>query len=158
MRRFPATSPTIVLQVLSDVQVTEAAVVAPFSSCKARGCALAAPTALFQFAFAITPATSVGCMAVPSPTKSMLIAVVGRVVFETVNCTAKVCTAAPLAPVMVSGYTPTDVAAEVLICRVTDPDPATVAGLKLAVAPFGRPITLSVTDPEKTFSALTLSG
>src|SRR3954454_18875594 len=103
MRRLPATSPMFVLQVLSEVQLTEAAVVAPFSSFKARGCELAGPAALFQFALATTPATSEGCMAVPSPTKSMLIAVVGRAAFETVSCTAKVCAAAPLVPVIVRG-------------------------------------------------------
>src|SRR3954447_19390403 len=122
MRRFPATSPTIVLQVLSDVQLTEAAVVAPFSSFKARGCALAAPAALFQFAFATTPATSVDCMAVPSPTKSMLIAAVGRAAFETVSCTASVCTVAPLVPVTVRGYPPAGVVADVVICKVDVPD------------------------------------
>ena len=88
----------------------------------------------------------------------MLTAVVGRAAFETVNCMARVCTAAPLVPVMVSGYAPTGVAVEVVICSVAVPDPDTVVGLKLALAPFGRPATLKVTGPEKPFNALTLTG
>ena len=58
---------------------------------------------------------------------------------------------------MVSVEVPTSVLAEVVIVRVDVPDPVTVAGEKLAVAPLGSPLALSATVPLNPFSAPTLA-
>ena len=50
-----------------------------------------------------------------------------------------------------------DVPAAVVTVRVLDPEPATVAGLKLAVAPAGSPLALRVTVPLNPFSGLTFT-
>src|SRR3954447_4783080 len=72
MRAFPATSVVGSDQPASACQFTVAPVLAPLSLTSARGDALLAPAALFQFAFATTPAVSLAAIAVPVPTKSML--------------------------------------------------------------------------------------
>jgi hypothetical protein len=54
---------------------------------------------------------------------------------------------------MVSGYVPSGVVELVVTVSVEVPDPVTVAGEKLAVAPAGSPLALSVTTPLNPFSA-----
>jgi len=72
----------------------------------------------------------------------------------TTRVTAAECDRLPLVPVIVRGYVPTAVVAVVEIVSVELPEPATDAGLKLAVAPVGSPLTLRLTVPVKPFSAL----
>ena len=55
---------------------------------------------------------------------------------------------------MVRGYVPAGVELLVVIDRVEEPDPGTVAGLKLGVAPDGNPLTAKLTAPEKPFVAV----
>ncbi len=45
----------------------------------------------------------------------------------------------------------------VLTVMVDEPEPATEAGLKLAVAPAGRPVALNVTVPVKPPEAVTVA-
>jgi hypothetical protein len=54
---------------------------------------------------------------------------------------------------MVSEEVPTGVVPLVVMVRVELPDPVTVAAEKLAVAPVGSPLALSVTAPENPFNA-----
>jgi len=55
---------------------------------------------------------------------------------------------------MVSVELPAGVELVVDIVRVEDPEPLTDAGLKLAVAPAGKPLAAKVTLPLKPFSAV----
>ena len=41
--------------------------------------------------------------------------------------------------------------------RVDDPEPLIVIGLKLALAPAGKPLALRVTEPVNPFTAATLT-
>jgi hypothetical protein len=71
---------------------------------------------------------------------------------ETVNvCTTSVavaeCALAPLAPVTVSEEVAPGVDTVVATVIVELPAPVIVAGLKLAVAPVGKPLTVGVTVP-----------
>ena len=52
-----------------------------------------------------------------------------------------------LLTVIVSGYVPAGVDVDVLTVNVEEPELLIVAGLKLAVAPAGNPLTLSVKAP-----------
>jgi len=67
--------------------------------------------------------------------------------------TVAVCVRLPLIPVIVSVDVPTGVLPVVVTVNVELPVPVTVAGEKLAVAPAGNPLALSVTAPVKPFSA-----
>jgi hypothetical protein len=107
------------------------------------------PLALFQFAFATTPATSVLPITVPCPTKSMLITPVPAVV--TVMLTVVVCTRLPLVPLMVNVDVPAGVLPLVVTVIVELPDPVNVVGEKATVAPASCPLALSVTTPPKPF-------
>jgi hypothetical protein len=49
------------------------------------------------------------------------------------------------------------VPAVVVTVSVELPEPVTAAGLKLAFAPAGRPVTLKATLPEKPLAPLTLT-
>jgi len=60
-----------------------------------------------------------------------------------------VCTRLPLVPLMVSVELPPGVEADVVTVKVEAPDPLMEAGLKLAVAPAGKPLTLNATVPVK---------
>ena len=53
----------------------------------------------------------------------------------------------PLVPVIVNGKLPAGVVVLDVTVNVEDPDVVTDAGLKLAVAPVGSPLTLNVTVP-----------
>jgi hypothetical protein len=129
--------------------VTVALVLSPFWSNKTNGVVLEVPLASFQFDWATTPATSVLPIAVPSPTNLIPIAAA----FATLRVTLAVWVKLPLVPVMVSGYVPSGVVELVVTVSVEVPDPVTVAGEKLAVAPAGSPLALSVTTPLNPFSA-----
>ncbi len=58
-------------------------------------------------------------------------------------------------PVTVSVYVPAGVVLLVVTVIEEEPDPVTDVGLKLALAPEGRPLALKVTVPVKPFSAVT---
>ncbi len=72
----------------------------------------------------------------------------------TTNVTVAVCDRLPLVPVIVSVYVPAGVVVAVETVRVELPEVVTDAGLKLAVAPVGSPLTLRFTVPVKPFRAL----
>jgi hypothetical protein len=63
------------------------------------------------------------------------------------------CVRLPLVPVIVSVDVPTGVLPVVVTVNVEFPVPVTVAGEKLAVAPVGNPLALSVTTPVNPFNA-----
>jgi hypothetical protein len=70
---FPAVSVIDKFQIPFVFHIALAPVAVPDSSTKACLVVFVSPLALFQFGFANTPATSALPMAVPWPTKSMLI-------------------------------------------------------------------------------------
>jgi hypothetical protein len=129
--------------------VTVAPELAPAWFNKANGVVLLIPLALFQFDCATTPASSVLPIAAPWPTNLIPIAAA----FATVRVTPAVCVRLPLVPVMVTVDVPTGVVPLVVTVSVELPDPVTVAGTKLAVAPAGSPLALSVTTPLNPFNA-----
>jgi hypothetical protein len=90
-------------------------------------------------------------IAVPLPTKLMLIALVGVVKTSTVA----VCANVPLVPVMVS--VPDGPLLVVVIVSVEAPALVTAAGLNEAVAPPGNPLTARFTVPVNPFSAAMLT-
>src|ERR1700693_4268799 len=74
IRRSPARSVIGVLHTLLEAQVAVAPLTAPVSSTSASAVARVAPTALFQFALATTPALSAAPIDTPRPTKLTLMA------------------------------------------------------------------------------------
>jgi hypothetical protein len=64
----------------------------------------------------------------------------------------------PLLPVIVSGYVPAAVLAPVAIANDDEPEPVTDAGLKIAVAPEGNPLTARLIAPVNPFNALVLTA
>ena len=74
--------------------------------------------------------------------------------FCTVRLAAAVWLKLPLVPVMISVELPAGVELVVETVRVEDPEPLTDVGLKLAVAPAGKPLAAKVTLPLKPFSAV----
>jgi len=76
--------------------------------------------------------------------------------FVTIRLVLAVWIRLPLVPVMVSVELPIGVLAAVVTVRVEVPDPVTVAGEKLALAPLGSPLALSVTVPLNPFCAPTV--
>src|ERR1700733_2683133 len=71
----------------------------------------------------------------------------------TVSATLPLWVSVPLVPVMLSVELPSGVVALVLTVSVELPDPVTVDGEKLASAPAGSPLALSVTAPLKPLTA-----
>ena len=67
----------------------------------------------------------------------------------TTSVTIAECTNVPLVPVIVRGYVPVGVVVAVETVSVEFPEPETDAGLKLAVAPAGKPLTPRLTVPVK---------
>lgn len=65
----------------------------------------------------------------------------------TTRVTVVECTRVPLVPVMVKVKVPAGVVLLVDTETVEDPEPVTEVGLKLAVAPVGRPLMLKATFP-----------
>jgi len=63
----------------------------------------------------------------------------------------------PLVPVTVRVEFAADVEALVVIVMVDVPAPVIVAGLKLAVAPAGSPVTVGVTGPLNPLSAVVVT-
>ena len=63
----------------------------------------------------------------------------------------------PLVPVMPMVKVPEGVVLPVVTVRVEEPEPATEAGLKLAVAPAGSPLALKLTVPLKPLTAPTVA-
>lgn len=74
----------------------------------------------------------------------------------TINVTVPVCARVPLVPVIVNVYVPAGVVVAVVTDSAELPEPETDAGLRLAVAPVGSPLTLKFTVSVKPFSALTV--
>ena len=66
------------------------------------------------------------------------------------------CESVPLAPAMVTVYVPAGVELEVVMLKVDEPEPVIEAGLNVALAPAGSPLTLRPTVPAKQVVALTL--
>jgi hypothetical protein len=135
--------------------MTVALVAVPDSSTNACPVVFVNPFALFQFGFATTPATSVLPMAVPCPTKSTLITPFPAA--ATVSVTVVVCVTLPLTPFSVNVDVPSGVLPVVVTVNVAVPAPVTVPGEKLAVAPAGNPLALSVTTPANPFNEPTLA-
>ena len=76
----------------------------------------------------------------------------------TVSDTVVLLMAVPLVPVMVKVDVAAGVLAAVITVMIVVPDPPVmVAGLKLAVAPDGNPVTLGVTVPLKPFIAVVVT-
>jgi hypothetical protein len=71
----------------------------------------------------------------------------------TVSVTVVVWVTLPLTPLSVNVEVPTGVLTAVVTVNVELPAPVTVAGEKLAVAPVGNPLALSVTAPVNPFNA-----
>lgn len=71
----------------------------------------------------------------------------------TTNVTFAECDRVPLVPVMVSVELPVGVEVAVAMLREEDPEVLMEAGLKVAVAPEGRPLALSAMDPVNPFCA-----
>jgi hypothetical protein len=71
----------------------------------------------------------------------------------TTKLTVVVCVKLPLVPVIVNVDVPVGVLPVVVTVNVEFPDPVTVPGEKLAVAPAGNPVALSVTAPVNPFNA-----
>ncbi len=92
----------------------------------------------------VFPATTVCVLGLPAIVKSG-----GGGWLTTDKVTVVDCTWTPLVPVMVSVDEPSGVVLAVVTVSVEVPDPVTVAGEKLAVAPLGNPLALSVTTPAK---------
>ena len=61
--------------------------------------------------------------------------------------TGTLCFRMPLVPVMVKVEVPLGVVPRVVICRVEEPEPVTVDGLKVPVTLLGKPLTPKVTCP-----------
>jgi hypothetical protein len=75
----------------------------------------------------------------------------------TVSVTVVACVTLPLVPVIVNVDVPSGVLPVVVTVNVDVPAPVTVAGEKLAVAPVGNPLALSVTTPPNPFNEPTLA-
>src|SRR5712691_8790612 len=75
----------------------------------------------------------------------------------TTRLTADECDKLPLVPVMVSVEVAAGVVLEVETFSVAEPEPVTEVGLNDAVAPAGRPLTVSPTLPLKLLSAPTFT-
>ena len=155
IRRLPAWS---VIGVHPDVvrrPVTVAALAVPVSPFSASGVLLVAPVALFQFAFATTPAISAAPIAVPLPTKLMLTTPPHGARHDQRGRGGV--TQDPLVPVMVSVELPAGVLAAVVTFSVAVPEPVTDGGVNEAVAFAGRPLTARLTAPANPFTAPTVT-
>lgn len=63
----------------------------------------------------------------------------------------------PLVPVIVNGKLPVGVVLAVVTVKVEEPEVVTDAGLKLAVAPVGSPLTLRFTVPVNPLVGVTVT-
>jgi hypothetical protein len=75
----------------------------------------------------------------------------------TTKLTVVACVKLPLVPVIVNVEVPTGVLPVVVTVKVELPAPVTDVGEKLAVAPVGNPLALSVTTPVNPFNAAMLA-
>ena len=83
--------------------------------------------------------------------------ITGGVASVIVRLTEVVGDRVPLVPVIVRVEVLTGVVPLVVMVRVEVPEPVTVAGLKLPLAPEGRPLTLSATVPVKPPEGVTVT-
>jgi hypothetical protein len=100
------------------------------------------------------PELKVALPAKAGPPISKSVQLGGRPVLGlTTRVTDVECERLPLAPVMVSVYVPAGVVLTVATLNAEEPDPPLMdVGLKLPVAPVGKPLTLSDTVPLNPFS------
>ncbi len=75
----------------------------------------------------------------------------------TTSVTVVECTRLPLVPVIVKVNVPDGVDVLVVTDMVEEPEPATEAGLKLALAPAGKPLALKLTVPVKPPDPVTVA-
>ena len=75
----------------------------------------------------------------------------------TTRLTVVLCARLPLVPVTVKVLVPTGVLVAVPTVMVEEPGAPLEVGLKLAVAPLGRPLALKVTVPVKPFKLPTFT-
>jgi hypothetical protein len=75
----------------------------------------------------------------------------------TVSVAAALCASAPLVPVTAGENVPVPPPLAVVTVIVLVPDPVTVAGLKLAVAPEGSPDACKLTTPPNPFTGVTVT-
>ena len=91
----------------------------------------------------------------PPATTTWVEGVTATVKSITLKVTGAVCTSVPLAPVMVRVELAAGVLLAVVTVRVEVPVlPVIVLGLKLAVAPVGKPVTVRATSPVSPFTAV----
>jgi hypothetical protein len=74
----------------------------------------------------------------------------------TVSTTFAVCDKVPLVPVTLSVLLPLGVEVAVATVRVEEPESVTEVGLKLALAPEGKPLALKTTVPVNPFCGVTV--
>jgi hypothetical protein len=96
-------------------------------------------------------------VALPPPTTVCVAGVTANVKSTTLKVTLVVCASVPFVPVIVSVEFAAGVVPEVVTVRVDVPAPVIVAGLKLAVAPAGNPVTVGVTVPLNPLTAVVLT-
>ena len=75
----------------------------------------------------------------------------------TVSTTLAECDKLPLVPVVVSVLLPLGVELAVVTVKVEEPEPLIEVGLKLALAPDGRPLALKVMVPLNPFCGDTVT-
>jgi hypothetical protein len=76
----------------------------------------------------------------------------------TVKSTMVLCCCVPFCAQTVIGKVPSGVAEVVATLRLVDPEPLTVCGLKLAVAPAGKPEAPKLTAPLNPALAFTVTA
>ena len=94
----------------------------------------------------------------PPITTCCVAGVAVNVKFPTASVTDVVCTSAPLVPLtVIVEFAPGVFAVVVTVMVVVPAPPVMVAGLNVAVAPAGRPLTVGVTVPVNPFAAATVT-
>jgi hypothetical protein len=147
MRRLPAWSVTGVRQVLLELQAAVAPVAAPDWFTSVSGLVRLAPVPLFQFVAATTPALSFAAIAVPVPTKLMLMMPAGVPAGFTVSPVVAVRLRVPSLPVTVSVVVPVGVVAVVDTVNVEEPEFVIAAGVNEKVVFAGCPASERATLP-----------
>jgi hypothetical protein len=140
------------LRELADAHVTVAPVAMPVLFTSASGVVRDMPVPVFQFVTGTTPALSAAPIAVPVPTKSMLMTDAKD--DETTSVVEAERASTPLVPVIASVETPNWVSGDVVTVRVDVPDPPSTPGENDAVAPSGSPLTPSSTSPPNPFAGV----
>src|SRR5207249_4504375 len=98
-----------------------------------------------------------GVILVPAPSEEMTRSTASGTRPVSTNVTGTAWIRLPLVPVIVNRKLPVGVAAPDVTVIVEDPDVVTDAGLKVAVAPDGSPLTLNVTVSENPVDGVTVA-